>query len=71
MLAMGQFVQNANFGERKLALQQAFVQDADVAGVEAIEASNSLDQGVSGLEQGGGHGAAAAGIRIWPQAAYC
>src|SRR5439155_23858582 len=42
-LAVRQLVQHAYFGQRKLAVQVAVVQDADAFGVEAIEAADSID----------------------------
>ena len=39
---MRQFVEDANFRQRKLALQQMLVQRAHVARIEAIEAANDL-----------------------------
>src|SRR6266536_4682375 len=43
-LAMRQLIQHANFSQRKLAVQQMFLQNTDLASVEAIEAANGLDR---------------------------
>ena len=47
-LLVGELIQHANLGQRELALQEPFVQDADFAGVEAVEVSNRGDAGVEG-----------------------
>ncbi|MNY39443.1 hypothetical protein D3C86_1741260 [compost metagenome] len=39
---MGQLIEDAGFGEGKLAFQQMLVQQADLAGVEAIEAAHGF-----------------------------
>jgi len=44
-IAVGQLPQQPRFGERELRRQQAFVQRADVARVETIEAADRFDAG--------------------------
>ena len=39
---MRQFVEDAHFGQGELALQQVFLQDADLSGVDAIETADGL-----------------------------
>jgi len=37
--AVREFIQHADFGEREFALVEAFFEDSDLAGVEAVEAA--------------------------------
>jgi hypothetical protein len=46
-----EFIQHADFGEREFALVEAFFEDSNLAGIEAVEAA----YGVGGLVEGGGH----------------
>ena len=41
-LAMRQFVQHARLAERELALEEAFVEHADLLGVEAVEPAHRI-----------------------------
>jgi hypothetical protein len=52
-LALRELVEHARFGEREGAAQQAFLQNADLLGVEAIEAAHRGDAPVV-LAGGGG-----------------
>ncbi len=41
--AMRQLIQHAYFGQRKVAMQQVFLQDSNLPGVKAIESADSMD----------------------------
>ena len=42
-LAVRDFVKHAHFGEREGALEQAFAQHANLAGVKAVEGADGVD----------------------------
>ena len=46
---MCDLVKHAHFGEGERALQQSFTQDANLAGVEAVEGADSLGSRHGGL----------------------
>jgi hypothetical protein len=41
---VGQFVEDAHFGQGELALQQMLLEDTDLSGVEAIETTDGWDR---------------------------
>ena len=45
LVPVGEFVENANFGEGKGAAQQPFLENTDLPGVEAVEVSHESDGG--------------------------
>jgi len=55
VLAVRQLPQQARFGQRKAAVQQAFVQHADAARVEAVEVAQRVDARGGGRVGGGSH----------------
>jgi hypothetical protein len=54
-LAVGQLVQHADLGERERTAQIAVLQDANAAGIQAIEAPDGVDALVEVGAAGGQH----------------
>ncbi len=48
-VAMRQFVEHARLGQREGAFQQPFVEQPDLAGVEAVEGPHGIDPLIAGL----------------------
>src|SRR5204863_9826149 len=46
--AVARFVQDARLGQRERAVQEAFLEDADLARIEAVEVPDSADVRVEG-----------------------